>query len=51
MTRGNIYKLLFILFLIGFSIVLILPTFGTKKMRVDFTKEASQSSEIGLLQK
>ncbi len=41
MTRGNIYKLLFILFLIGFSIVLILPTFGTKKMRVDFTKEAT----------
>jgi preprotein translocase subunit SecD len=45
MTRGMVYKLLFILFLIGFSIVLILPTFGTKKMRIDFTREATQEQK------
>ncbi len=48
MTRGNIYKLLFILFLIGFAIILILPTFGTKKMRVDFTKEATLEQKTDL---
>src|SRR4030042_1920387 len=47
MTRGMIYKLLFILLLIGFSIVLILPTIGEKTMRIimngDATAEQTQA--------
>lgn len=41
MTRGMIYKLIFILLLIAFSIVLILPTFGEKTMRVSMNADAS----------
>ena len=41
MTRGMIYKLIFILLLIAFSIVLILPTFGEKTMRVSMNADAT----------
>jgi preprotein translocase subunit SecD len=41
MTRGMIYKLIFILLLIGFSIVLILPTFGEKTLRITMNSDAT----------
>jgi preprotein translocase subunit SecD len=41
MTRGMIYKLLFIIFIILFAVVLILPTFGEKRMKVDFMKDST----------
>jgi preprotein translocase subunit SecD len=41
MTRGMIYKLIFILLLIAFSIVLILPTFGEKTMTVSMNADAT----------
>ncbi len=40
MTRGMVYKLLFILFVIFFSIALILPTVGEKRMQVFFMPDA-----------
>jgi preprotein translocase subunit SecD len=42
MTRGMIYKLIFILLLIAFSIVLILPTFGEKTMRISMDAGATE---------
>jgi len=36
MTRGMKYKFIFILFLILFSVALILPTIGEKKMKIEF---------------
>ncbi|MCP4136169.1 MAG: protein translocase subunit SecD [bacterium] len=36
MTRGMIYKLIFILLLIGFAVVLILPTVGEKTMNIEY---------------
>lgn len=41
MTRGMIYKLIFILLIIAFSIVLILPTFGEKTMDVYMNADAT----------
>ncbi|HOP63954.1 MAG TPA: protein translocase subunit SecD [Spirochaetota bacterium] len=41
MSRGMIYKLFFILFLIVFSALLILPTVGTKGMEVKFAASAT----------
>jgi preprotein translocase subunit SecD len=41
MTRGMVYKLIFILLLIAFSIVLILPTIGEKTMRIDMNNDAT----------
>ncbi len=41
MSRGMIYKALFILFLIVFSTLLILPTVGTKKMEIKFSNTAT----------
>nr|HPN12644.1 hypothetical protein [Spirochaetota bacterium] len=41
MTRGMIYKLIFILLLIAFSIVLILPTFGEKTMSITMNADAT----------
>ncbi len=41
MTRGMIYKLIFILLLIAFSIVLILPTIGENTMRISMNNNAT----------
>jgi preprotein translocase subunit SecD len=41
MTRGMIYKLIFILLLIAFSIVLILPTIGENTMRISMNNDAT----------
>jgi preprotein translocase subunit SecD len=41
MTRGMVYKLIFILLIIAFSVVLILPTFGEKTMRVTMGIDAT----------
>jgi len=50
MSRGMIYKLLFIIFLIVFSSLLILPTVGTKKMEIKFSA-ASTAEEIEAVKK
>lgn len=50
MSRGMIYKLFFILFLIVFSSLLILPTVGTKKMEIKFTVN-STAEEIEAVKK
>ncbi len=41
MTRGMVYKLIFILLLIAFAIVLILPTIGENTMRVSMNNDAT----------
>ncbi len=41
MTRGMIYKLIFILLLIAFAIVLILPTVGENTMQVSMNSDAT----------
>jgi preprotein translocase subunit SecD len=41
MTRGMIYKLIFILAIIAFSILLILPTIGEKTMRITMSTDAT----------
>ncbi len=41
MSRGMIYKLFFIIFLIVFSTLLILPTVGEKEMEIKFTANAT----------
>ena len=41
MTRGMLYKLIFIVGVIIFSYMLILPTIGEKKMKVDFFDEST----------
>jgi len=41
MTRGMIYKLIFILFVVAFSIVLILPTVGEKSMKIIMASDAT----------
>ena len=41
MTRGMIYKLIFILLLIAFAIVLILPTVGENTMQVSMNGDAT----------
>lgn len=50
MSRGMIYKLFFILFLIVFSSLLILPTVGTKKMEIKFSAN-STAEEIEAVKK
>jgi preprotein translocase subunit SecD len=42
MTRGMIYKTVFILALIAFSIILILPTVGVKSMKIFLSKDITQ---------
>ncbi len=41
MTRGMIYKLIFILLLIAFAVILIAPTVGEKSMRIDLAPGAT----------
>lgn len=41
MSKGMIYKTIFILFLIVFAVLLILPTVGTKKMEITFNSTAT----------
>ncbi len=41
MTRGMIYKMIFIVSLIAFAVILILPTFGEKRMRVAFYQNST----------
>ncbi len=41
MTRGMVYKLIFILLIIAFSIVLILPTVGENTMRISMNGDAT----------
>jgi preprotein translocase subunit SecD len=41
MTRGMVYKLIFILLIIAFSIVLILPTIGENTMRISMNGDAT----------
>lgn len=41
MSRGMIYKTLFIVFLIVFAVLLVLPTVGTKKMEIKFNSTAT----------
>lgn len=41
MTKGMVYKTIFILLLITFSVLLILPTVGTKKMEIKLSDSAS----------
>ncbi|MBN2159712.1 MAG: protein translocase subunit SecD [Spirochaetes bacterium] len=50
MTRGMIYKLIFILLLVGFAIVLILPTVGDKTMRITMSGDAT-AEEIEAVKK
>jgi preprotein translocase subunit SecD len=48
MTRGMIYKSIFIALLIAFTVILILPTVGEKSMRIVLSKDvtAEQLAEI-----
>lgn len=41
MTRGMVYKAIFILSLVAFSIILILPTAGNKEMMITLTQDAT----------
>ena len=41
MTRGMVYKCIFILLLITFAVLLILPTVGTKKMEIRLSDTAT----------
>jgi len=41
MTRGMVYKLIFILLLIAFSIILVLPTVGERTMRIAMNSDAT----------
>lgn len=50
MTRGMIYKLIFILLLIAFAIVLILPTVGENTMRIVMNNDAT-ADQIGTVKK
>ncbi len=43
MSKGMIYKFIFILFLISLSVILILPTVGSKQMEVTFLEKAQVS--------
>jgi preprotein translocase subunit SecD len=51
MTRGMVYKLIFILLLIAFSIILILPTFGEKTMRVTMRSDATAEQTDAVVKK
>ncbi|MBP7738978.1 MAG: protein translocase subunit SecD [Spirochaetes bacterium] len=50
MTRGMVYKLIFILLIIAFSIVLILPTVGENTMRILMSGDAT-AEQIGAVKK
>ena len=41
MTKGMVYKSIFILLLITFAVLLILPTVGTKKMEIKLSDSAT----------
>ncbi len=41
MTRGAVYKLLFILMIIAFSVVLVLPTVGEREMTISLHEDAT----------
>ncbi len=43
MSRGMIYKLIFIIVLISLSVLLILPTVGSKKMEIKFGDKSTQA--------
>ena len=43
MSKGMIYKFIFILFLTVISVLLILPTVGSKQMEVSFSVKAEVS--------
>jgi preprotein translocase subunit SecD len=43
MSKGMIYKFIFILFLVVISVLLILPTVGSKQMEVSFSDKAEVS--------
>lgn len=45
MSKGMIYKFIFILFLVVMSVLLILPTVGSKQMEISFTDKA-QAADI-----
>jgi hypothetical protein len=44
MTKGMVYKLIFIISLIVFSVLLILPTVGTKQMEIKFSPQAVEEN-------
>ncbi len=46
MARGKVYKSLYILVIIGISILLILPTVGEKKMEVVLSPDATQEEIV-----
>ncbi|HQP50378.1 MAG TPA: hypothetical protein PKX12_16765, partial [Spirochaetota bacterium] len=48
MNRGMIYKTLFIVFLIAFAVVLILPTVGEREMNIILKQDVS-SEQIAAL--
>lgn len=41
MTRGMVYKSIFICAVIAFAVILILPTVGSKRMRIQFGNDAT----------
>lgn len=51
MTRGFVYKLIFIVFIIAFGIVLILPTFGEKEMEIILKDDVSEEQITALLRR
>ncbi len=51
MTRGMVYKLVFILLVIAFAIVLILPTIGEKTMRITLDRETTTEQVDALKRK
>lgn len=44
MTRGMVYKSIFILLLIAFAVLLIIPTVGTKKMEIRLNASATSEN-------
>ncbi len=50
MTRGMLYKLIFIISLIVFSVILILPTVGEKRMKISLHDSATEE-QISFIKK
>ncbi len=48
MTRGMVYKCMFICAVIAFAVILILPTVGSKRMRVKFAGDATPAQMAAL---
>jgi len=42
MSRGLIYRVIFILVLITFAVILILPTVGEKTMKIELSENVTQ---------